>query len=125
MKRAFYGVFNVFILTILIVQSLGIHAGATQTMGMEETSIDGTSYYMSPPNCFTACMTATLRKEEVLKNTDKDEDDKLQSPFYVQFQAFSLLALKEIHDHETRSTIEREPPPEGIPAHISLGVFRT
>lgn len=120
MKRVLYGVLAVFMLTTLSVLALGIHAVTAQTMGMK----GGISYYVSPPNCFTACTTATFRKEDIVKDTDKDEDDKPQLPFYAQFQSSPLLGIKETHDHETRSTIEREPPPEDIRAYISLGVFR-
>jgi hypothetical protein len=87
-------------------------------------SMGGVSHQASSSSCFTSCMTATVRKDEILKETNKDEDDKPQPPFYVQFQASSLLALKEAHNQETRVAIEKEPPPRATPAYISLGVFR-
>lgn len=84
----------------------------------------GVSHQTSYSSCFTACMTATVRNDEILKETNKDEDDKPQPPFYVQFQASSLLALKVSHNQETRAAIEQEPPPDGSPAYIKLAVFR-
>ncbi|MFZ1249982.1 MAG: hypothetical protein WAR37_00820 [Candidatus Microsaccharimonas sp.] len=123
MKRMFHGVFSVFMLSVLSVLSLGIHAAAVQTMSMGH-SMSGASHQTSSSSCFTACTTATIHKDEFLKDTNKDEDDKPRPPFYVQSQASSLLALKETHDQEARAAIEKEPPPETTPAYISLGVFR-
>lgn len=108
-------------LTVLSVLSLGIHAAAIQPMTVHSM---GSSHQSSSSNCFTICTTATLHKEEATKDTDKDEDDKPQPPFYVQFQASPLAALEEKHDQETRFAIDREPPPGGLPAYIALTVFR-
>ena len=125
MKRVFHGVVSVLMLTVLSVLSLGIRAAALQPMSMGH-SMGGTgaSHQTSSSSCFTACTTATLHKDEIIKDTEKDEDDKPQPPFYTQFQTASLLALEEKHDQETRSAIDREPPPDGTPAYIKLAVFR-
>jgi len=110
-------------LATLGVLSLGIHAAAVQTMDTEP-SMDNVSHQMSPSICFSACTTATVRKDKILKEIDRDNNDEPKLPFYVQSQASSLLALKETHDQEARAAIEKEPPPETTPAYISLGVFR-
>ena len=123
MKRVFHGIVSVFMLTVLSVLSLGIHAAATQTMNMGH-SMSAASHQASSSNCFTACTTATLHKEDVIKDINKDEDDKPQPPFYAQFQTSPLLALEEKHDQEARSAIDREPPPDDVPAYIGLTVFR-
>jgi len=86
--------------------------------------MSGASHQTSASSCFTACTMATVHKDKILKETNKDEDDKPRPPFYTESQASSLLALKETHDQETRVAIEKEPPPRGTPAYISLGVFR-
>ena len=123
MKRVFQGAVYVFMVSVLSVLSLGIHAAAAQTMNMGH-SMGGASHQVSSSNCFTACTTATLRKDEFIKDTEKGEDDKPQPPFYVQFQASPLLALEEKHSQETRAAGDREPPPGGVPAYIGLTVFR-
>lgn len=110
-------------LTVLSVLSLGIHAAAAQTMNMGH-SMGGVSHQVSSSNCFTACTTATLHKDEIIKETDKDEDDQPQPPFYVQFQTSPLLALEEKLSQETRAAGDREPPPDSTPAYIRLAVFR-
>ena len=123
MKRVFQGIVSVFMLSVLSVLSLGIHAAAVQTMNMGH-SMGVTSHQASSSNCFTVCTTATLHKDEAVKDTDKDEDDTPQPPFYAQFQTSSLQALEEKHSQETKSAIDREPPPDGTPAYIKLAVFR-
>ena len=124
MKRVFGGIVSVFMLSVLSVLSLGIHAAAMQTMSMGH-SMSGASHQTNSSSCFTACTTATVHKDEILKEINKDEDDTPRPPSYTQSQASSLLALKETHDQETRLAIDKEPPPERLPAYISLGVFRT
>lgn len=119
----FQGAVYVFMVSVLSVLSLGIHAAAAQTMNMGH-SMGGASHQVSSSNCFTAYTTATLHKDEFIKDTEKDEDDKPQPPFYVQFQASPLLALEEKHSQETRAAGDREPPPGGVPAYIGLTVFR-
>ncbi len=123
MKRVLQGVVPVFMLSVLSVLSLGIHAAAVQTMNMGHP-MGGASHQTSLSGCFTACTTATLHKDEVIKDANKDEDDKPRPPLYVQFQTSPLLALEEKHDQEARIAIEREPPPGGVPAYIGLTVFR-
>lgn len=122
MKRFFHGVVSVFMLTVLSVLSLGIHAAASLPMNMGHSM--GTSHATSSSNCLTVCTSATLYREDIIKATDKDEDDEPQPPFYVQFRASSLSALEEQHAQETRVAIDREPPPGGVPAYIGLAVFR-
>ncbi len=89
----FQGAVYVFMVSVLSVLSLGIHAAAAQTMNMGH-SMGGASHQVSSSNCFTACTTATLHKDEFIKDTEKDEDDKPQPPFYVQFQTSPLWPLK-------------------------------
>lgn len=122
MKRVFHGVVSVFMLSVLSILSLGVHAAAVQTMNMGH-SMGGVSHQASLSSCFTACTTATLHKEDVIKDTEKDEDEP-QPPFYVQFQASLLTALEEKHNQETRLAVSQEPPPDGVPAYIGLTVFR-
>jgi hypothetical protein len=122
MKRVFHGVISIFMLAVLNVLSLGIHAAAALPMNMGHSM--GASHQTSSSNCFTICTTATLHKEEAVKDEDKDEDDKPQPPFYVQLQASPILGIKEQHDQETRLAIDREPPPDSVPAYIKLTVFR-
>ena len=124
MKRVFHGVVSVFMLTVLSVLSLGIHAAALQPMSSMGHSMGGASHQTSSSSCFTACTTATLHKDGIIKETDKDEDDQPQPPFYVQFQTSPLLALEEKHGQETRAALDREPPPDSTPAYIRLAVFR-
>lgn len=112
-----------FMLSVLSVLSLGIHAAAVQTMNMGH-SMGGTYHQTSSSGCFTACTTATLHKEEAAKDVNKDEDDEPQPPFYVQLQTSPFAALEEQHNQEARSAIDREPPPGGVPAYIGLAVFR-
>lgn len=107
-------------LAVLNVLSLGIHAAAALPMNMGHSM--GASHQTSSSNCFTICTTATLYKEEAVKDEDKDEDDKPQPPFYVQLQASPILGIKEQHDQETRLAIDREPP-DSVPAYIKLTVF--
>lgn len=109
-------------LSVLSILSLGVHAAAVQTMNMGH-SMGGVSHQASLSSCFTACTTATLHKEDVIKDTEKDEDEP-QPPFYVQFQASLLTALEEKHNQETRLAVSQEPPPDGVPAYIGLTVFR-
>ena len=123
MKRVFQGAVYVFMVSVLSVLSLGIHAAAAQTMNTGH-SMGGASHQVSSSNCFTACTTATLHKDEFIKDTEKDEDDEPQPPFYVQFQASLLTALEEKHNQETRLAVSQEPPPDGVPAYIGLTVFR-
>lgn len=123
MKRVFHGVVSVFMLSVLSVLSLGVHAAAVQTMNMGH-SMGGVSHQASLSSCFTACTTVTLHKEDVIKDTEKDEDDEPQPPFYVQFQASLLTALEEKHNQETRLAVSQEPHPDGVPAYIGLTVFR-
>jgi len=87
-------------------------------------SMGGASHKVSSSNFSTDCTTATLHKDEFIKDTEKDEDDKPQPPFYVQFQTSPLLALEEKHSQETRAAGDRGPPPGGVPAYIGLTVFR-
>lgn len=112
-----------FMLSVLSVLSLGIHAAAVQTMNMGH-SMGGASHQASSSGCFTACTTANINREEVIADVDKNEDDKPQPPFYTQFQTSSLLAFEEKHSQEARIAIDREPPPGGVPAYIGLTVFR-
>ena len=123
MKRVFHGIVSVFMLAVFSVLSLGIHAAATQTMNMGH-SMSAASHQASSSNCFTACTTATLHRDEAVKDTVKDEDDTPQPPFYAQFQTSPLLALEEKHGQETRAALDREPPPDSTPAYIRLAVFR-
>lgn len=111
-------------LTVLSVLSLGIHAAALQPMSSMGHSMGGASHQVSSSNCLTACTTTTLRKDEFIKDTEKDEDDKPQPPFYVQFQTSPLLAREKKHGQETRAALDREPPPDSTPAYIKLAVFR-
>ncbi len=122
MKRVFHGVISIFMLAVLNVLSLGIHAAAALPMSMGHSM--GTSHQTSSSNCFTICTTATLHKEEAVKDRDKDEDDKPQPPFYVQLQSAPILGIKKQHDQETRFATDREPPPDSVPAYIKLNVFR-
>ena len=109
-------------LTVLSVPSLGIHAAAVQSTNMGHSM--GASHSASSSGCFTACTTATLHKDEIIKETDKDEDDQPQPPLYAQFQTSPLLALEEKRGQETRAALDREPPPDSTPAYIRLAVFR-
>lgn len=122
MKRVFRGIVSVFAFTVLNVLSLGVHASAALPMNMEHSM--GAAHQMGSSSCFTVCTTATLHKEDVIKEINKDEDDKSLPPFYVQFQTSSLVALKEKHNQETRFILDYEPPPGGVPAYIGMGVFR-
>ena len=108
-------------LAVLNVLSLGIHAAALP-MNMGHSM--GVSHQVSSSNCFTICTTATLHKEEAIRDEDNDEDDKPQPPFYVQFQRSPLSWLKEQHGQEARFVADREPPPDDTPAYIKLTVFR-
>lgn len=109
-------------LTVLSVLSLGIHTAAVQSTNVGHSM--GASHPVSSSSCFTICTTATLHREEVINDTEKDEDDEPQPPFYVQFRTSPLAVLEEKHDRETRLAIDREPPPGRVPAHIALTVFR-
>ncbi len=75
-------------------------------------------------NCITICTLATFHKGDYLNETDKNDDDEPQTPFYTQFQPSTLITLKKEHSQKTRLAIEREPPPGGLPAYIALTVFR-
>lgn len=110
-------------LTVLNVLSLGVHAIALQPTHTGH-STGATHHQVSSSNCFTICTTATLHRDEVVNEVEKDEDDKPQPPSYVQFQSSPLLALENKHNQETRKAIDREPPPSGLPAYIGLTVFR-
>ena len=121
MKRVFRGVVSVFMLTVLSLLSLGIHTVAAQPMNMEH-SMGTSSHRTSTSNCFTICTTATLIKEEAIKDSDKDEQPHL--PYFVQFQTSPLEGYEKKHGQDAKFAIEREPPPGGVPAYISLSVFR-
>lgn len=122
MKRIFQGAVSVLMLAVLNILSLGIHTAAAAPMNMEHSM--GASHTASSSNCFNICTTATPHRDETLDDTSDDEDDESQPPFYVQFQTSSIVALEEQHNQETRSAIDREPPPDSTPAYIKLTVFR-
>jgi hypothetical protein len=122
MKRVFRGVITVFMIAVLNVLSLGIHAAAAFPMNMGHSM--ATTHSVSSSGCLTICTTATLHREDIIDTTDKDEDDEPQPPFYVQLHASILATLKEQHDQETRLASNREPPPDSVPAYIKLTVFR-
>jgi len=111
-----------FMLTVLSLLSLGIHTVAAQPVNMEHSM--GTSHQTGTSNCFTICTTATLIKGEAIKDSDKDEDDKPQPPFYVKFQTSPFASLEEKHAQDAKFAIDREPPPDEVPAYIGLSVFR-
>lgn len=93
-------------LTVLSVLSLGITCSRI-TAYEQHGTLNGRRipHQTSSSSCFTACTTATLHKDEVIKEADKDEDDQPQPPFYVQFQTSPLLALEEKHGQETRAAL--------------------
>lgn len=101
MKRVIRGIISVFMFILLSGLSLGIHASAVQPMNMGHSM--GTSHQTNLSSCFTTCTTATLLKEDVVKDTNKDEDDAPQPPLYVQFKTSPLAVLKEIHNQEAKS----------------------
>lgn len=122
MKRVFHGAVSLVMLALLNVLALGIHAAALQPVHVGP--LKGALHQTGAITCLTVCTTATNHKEEVVKDTDKDEDDALQPPFYIQFQTPPLIGLEEKHSKEARSAIDREPPLGGPPAYIGLTVFR-
>ncbi len=110
------------LIMLLGVLSFGAHAGAmSQASGH---SMGGMGHGANASNCLNICTTAPLHKDEIINDTDKDEDDAPEPPFYIQFQASPLVALKSQHSVEARLADEREPPPNGLPAYIKLTVFR-
>lgn len=121
MKRVFHSVVSAFMLMVLNVLSLGVHATASP-VNMEH-SMDG-SHPMNSSNCFTACTTAILSKDDHVENIDKEKDDEPSLPFYVVFQTSPLVSLKAKHSQDARVAADREPPPGASPAYIGLGVFR-
>jgi hypothetical protein len=123
MKRVFHGVVSLAVLTLFNVLALGLHAAALQPVHVGH-SAGTSSLQTSSATCLTICTTATLNRDEIIDDTDKDEDDTPQPPFYIQFQDPPLIALVEKHGEEARLATDREPPPGGPPAYIGLTVFR-
>jgi len=108
---------------LLTVLSVGSHVGAqapqtTHAMGGMSHSA-GSSF-----SCITACTSAKFHKTEYINETNENDDDELQTPFYVQLLASPLAICKNEHSQEAHLAIEREPPPGGLPAYVALNVFR-
>jgi hypothetical protein len=123
MKRVFHGVVSVAVVTLFNVLALGLHAAALQPVHVGH-SAGTSSHQTSSTTCLTICTTATLNRNEIIDETDKDKDDTPQPPFYIQFQGPPLIALEKKHSEEARLATDREPPPGGQPAYIVLTVFR-
>ena len=108
---------------LLIVLSLGLHSIAISPQ--TSRAMDGMNHGAnSSASCITICTSTTLHKDDYLSENEKKKDDEPSTPFYVQLQVSSLVALEKLHSQETRLAIEREPPPGGPPAYIALTVFR-
>lgn len=108
---------------LLTVLSVGAHAGAQPPKASH--AMGGMSHSAgSSSSCITICTSATFHKTEYINETDKDDDDEPQTPFYVQLLSSPLAAFEKEHSQETRLAMEREPPPGGLPAYIALAVFR-
>ena len=108
---------------LLTILSVGAHASAQPPQANH--AMEGMSHSASSSSsCITICTSATFHKNDYLNETDKNDDDEPQTPYYVQLMSSPLAALEKEHSQETRLAIEREPPPGGPPAYIALTVFR-
>lgn len=63
-------------------------------------------------------------KNESADEINEDDNDASPEPYFVQFQSSLIDAIGNLHAEQTKTAIDREPPP-GIPAYIALAVFRS
>lgn len=120
MKRVLRRVTSFSLIALLAVLNFGIHASLlSQTVHVTGSATHNSN---SLSNCMNICTLVALHKDDILDETDKD-DDEPKVPFYLRFQS-PLVALEKKQNQEARSAIEREPPPDRVPAYIGLTVFR-
>ena len=120
MKQAFYAIASGVILTALSVLSLGVHTISATPRKMEPL---GSVHGATTSACTAVCVTATLQKEDIVTDVDK-EDDEPEPPFYAQFQPSPLDAIEEQHNQEARSARNMQQPPGAVPVYILMNVFR-
>lgn len=104
---------------LLSVFSFGLHVSAMSQSPVHTGN--GMGHATNTSSCGSVCALATSYKNELI---EIDEDDEPQAPFYLQAQSQLISGLVKKHEQETKAAIEREPPPGGLPAYISLTVFR-
>jgi len=123
MKQVVRRVSSGLLIGILTMLSLGAHASAQPPQ--TDHAMRGMSHgASSSSNCITICTSTTFHKTKYINQTDENDDDEPQTPFYVQLLPSPLAAVEKGHSQETRLAMEREPPPGGPPAYIALTVFR-
>ena len=120
MKQAFYAITSGVILAALSVLSLGAHSASAAPMSMEPMNA---AHGPSVSSCFTACITATVQKKDIVNDVEK-KDEEPEPPYYTQFQTSSLAAFDIRHTQEARFAIDSLIPPDKLPAYIKLTVFR-
>lgn len=122
MERIVRGISSSLLIGLMTVLSVGAHASAQPPLPSH--AMNGMNHSTSQSsNCITVCSSATLHKEDYLNDVAENNDEP-EMPFYIQFLSSPLAALENEHNQETRLTLEREPPPGGLPAYIALTVFR-
>lgn len=120
MNRVLRRVVSFSLVALLAVLNFGIHASLLSQTGHATGGTNHSSNSLS--GCMNICTLAIQHRDDLLDETDKD-DDEPESPFYVQLRS-PLVAVEKKHTQEARSALEREPPPDGLPAYIGLAVFR-
>lgn len=106
---------------LLGVLSFGAHAGAVSRASSHV--MDGMNHNTSLSSCATICTSATLYREELTDESGEEEDDKTGEPFYMHLRPPSIALLEKEHDTQARAVLKHEPPP-GLPAYLTLTVFR-
>lgn len=108
---------------LLVGLLLGLHSVAISPQNIR--AMDGMHQGAnSSVSCITICTFVALQKDDYLSKSQKHSDDDPDMPFYVRVQTSQIDSLKNIHSQQTRLAIDREPPPRGPPAYITLSVFR-
>lgn len=106
---------------LLGVLGLSVHAGAMPQQSPHAMS--GMDHSTSTSSCSTVRNLTTQHKDEFADEINEDDDDNPSEPYYVQFQISPLSVLTKDHNQRTKVATNREPPP-GMPAYITLAVFR-
>ncbi|QQG50776.1 MAG: hypothetical protein HZB75_04610 [Candidatus Saccharibacteria bacterium] len=122
MSQVLRKVGSFFSIALLMVYAFGVHACVFPQTSHVPGGVKHDVSSLS--SCLTACALTAPGKDDYLRETDENDDDEPQPPFYIQFQSSSLAALEKQHSQEAHLAIEREPPPGGLSAYIAFAVFR-
>lgn len=119
MRRAILKISSLPLAMLLSVVSLGVHAGVLPQLSSH--GADHNTIYTS--SCTTVCNLTPQNKDGLIDETDRDDKEDPDEPYYVLLRTSSLDGLLKDHRQRTRLATNLEPPP-GAPAYIALAVFR-